>query len=281
MNTKLWIGSLLFVPTGCTFHSERAAAHGEKAHREEAGEREEYGEEEEGEEEENEHESREHAPGRAAEEQAREHRTVESTVILGFDQDPVAALPAGWRIQGTNQKGPLATWKVVEDPSAPSSPRALALTATNHESGGTFNLCWTDRERFSDGAIEVSLKPVSGSEDRGGGPIWRVQDANNYYICRANPLESNFRVYYVKDGSRKQLASANAEIASGVWHRIRIEHSGEQITCYLDGKKLLDASDDHLPQSGGVGLWTKADAVTTFDDIHVEHYAAAGTGTGK
>jgi hypothetical protein len=146
----------------------------------------------------------------------------------------------------------------------------LSLTKTNHESGSTFNLCWTDGLRFKEGRITVSLKPNTGQEDQGGGPIWRVQDKDNYYICRANPLESNFRVYYVKDGSRTQLATANVTIPSGRWHTIAIEHRGDKIVCSLNGEKLLEATDNHFPDAGGVGLWTKSDAASSFDDLEIE-----------
>ena len=113
------------------------------------------------------------------------------------------------------------------------------------------------------------MKPVSGEEDQGGGPIWRLQDKDNYYVCRANPLEGNFRLYVVQDGERKQLADAVAEIAAGQWHAIRVEHNGNRIECWLDGEKLLETIDDSLPAAGGFGFWTKADAVTFFDDLRV------------
>ncbi len=189
---------------------------------------------------------------------------------VGFDDVPEGALPEGWRIGGTHQVGPLASWQVALDPSAPTPPHALALTASTHGSEGTFNLCWTDRVTFADGTIEVAFRAVAGEVDQGGGPIWRVQGADDYYVCRANPLESNFRVYYVAGGSRHQLASAPVEIRSGTWHRIRVEHVGNHVACFLDGEKLLEAIDDHLSAPGGVGLWTKADAVTSFDDLRVE-----------
>ncbi len=146
----------------------------------------------------------------------------------------------------------------------------LALTEPNHDSGRTFNLCWTDRVRFQDGLIELAFKPVAGEDDQGGGPIWRVQDERNYYVCRANPLEGNFRLYYVKDGQRTQLASADVEIQSGIWHTIDVQHTGKRIVCCLDRKEMIEATDDHLPEPGGVGLWTKADAVTSFDDFSIE-----------
>lgn len=189
--------------------------------------------------------------------------------VFDFDREKPGALPVGWKAEGTQQHGPVATWSVSADGTAPSKPNVLALTNAQQGSDDTFNLCWTDRVRFQDGRVELALKAVSGEVDQGGGPIWRVQDKNNYYICRANPLESNLRVYYVKDGARKQLATASIEIPSGTWMTIAIEHRGSRIVCFLNGAKLLEATDEHLPAAGGVGVWTKADSLAHFDDLVV------------
>lgn len=197
-------------------------------------------------------------------------RSPKSPDAISFDDRAVGSVPPGWRIGGTRQgQGPLAEWRVIADPTAPTPPNALALTASGHGQDQTYNLCWTDSIRFGDGRISVRFKSVAGEVDQGGGPIWRVRDADNYYICRANPLESNFRVYKVVDGTRKQLATASVEVASGGWHTIEIEHIGHHIVCTLNGTTRIEATDSALPEAGGVGLWTKADAVTSFDNLRV------------
>ncbi len=193
----------------------------------------------------------------------------DAVIRFNLDADRAGGLPEGWKAEGTNQKGPVATWRVAEAAGAPSAPNVLALESVNHESGGTFNLCWTDRAKFRDGAIEVKVLARAGEEDRGGGPMWRVKDRDNYMVARWNPLEENFRVYYVKDGARKQLASAKVAAAPDQWHTIRVEQRGTSVTCSLDGKVLLEATDDHVPGEGGVGVWTKADAASSFDDLTI------------
>lgn len=193
-----------------------------------------------------------------------------SEVDEDFEEIPAGSLPEGWKVESTGSAAEPASWSVVADDTAPSKGHALALTKTNHHSSGAFNLCWTDSILFQDGSIEVSMKPVSGKEDQGGGLVWRVRDQDDYYVCRANPLEGNFRVYVVEDGKRRQLASADVEISAGAWHRIRVEQDGEHIVCSLDGKQLLDANDPTFPGEGGVGFWTKADAVSSFDDLAVK-----------
>jgi len=187
-----------------------------------------------------------------------------------FDDVPVGKLPVGWKVDATNRKGPLATWQVIKDTTAPSGDHVLAMTSPNHKFGGTFNICWTDTGSFLDGEIEVRFKAVKGKEDQGGGVIWRVQDKENYYIARFNPLEDNFRIYYVRDGARKTLADARIALPAGKWHTLRIVQRGIHFEGYLNGKKLLDGTDKLFTKPGGVGLWTKADAVTSFDDFTVK-----------
>jgi hypothetical protein len=196
-------------------------------------------------------------------------------IVLNFDKDAKGTLPEGWKAEGTDQKGPVATWEIVDDKTAPTQPNALALAKTNHTSGNTFNICWTDTIKFKDGAIEVKFKPVSGKEDQGGGLIWRVKDKDNYMIARMNPLEDNFRVYYVKDGSRHQIESAKASVKAGTWHTLKIEQHGDHVACFLNGKEYLNSTDDHIKAEGGIGLWTKSDAITTFDDLTISPGALA------
>lgn len=182
----------------------------------------------------------------------------------GFDGDL-----AGWRAASTGGSGPDATWTAQVDAEAISPTRVLSLTAPNHTAEDRFNLYWSAGMQFRDGRLGVAVRADGGSVDQGGGPIWRVQDADNYYVCRFNPLESNYRVYVVQGGVRRQLATALVTARQGQWHRIEVEHEGDQITCWLDGNKLLAVRDGTIAGVGGVGLWTKADARTSFDDLFV------------
>lgn len=183
--------------------------------------------------------------------------------------DSSKELPIGWKAEATNQQGPLATWRIIKDGTAPSRENTLAMISPNHDSSGTFNIFWTKDIRFLDGSIEVYFKALKGKEDQGGGVIWRVQDKNNYYIARFNPLEDNFRIYTVHGGVRKTLASGKIALPAGKWHSLKIVQQGNQFRGYLNGKKILDGADDLFTHPGGVGLWTKADAVTSFDNFSV------------
>ncbi len=192
-----------------------------------------------------------------------------ATMLWNFDSVSLGDLPRGWKVEATGRQSPLATWEVIEDTTAPSPPKVLSLTRVNHRSWGTFNLCWTRGVSFLDGEITVKLKANSGRIDQGGGVMWRVQDRNNYYVARFNPLEDNFRAYYVKNGVRHQVASAQVHLPPGQWVTMRVIQKGEAFRCYLNGRLLLQGSLNVFAGPGGVGLWTKADAATSFDDFTV------------
>lgn len=187
--------------------------------------------------------------------------------MWSFEKNKVGSVPKGWKVAETNGKGKTATWKVVSDGA--KSKKAVAITE-NKNSGSTYNLLIAEETNYKDLEIELKIKSISGKQDQGGGPIWRVKDANNYYIARWNPLENNLRIYYVKDGRRKQLASVDIKTDSSKWHEFEIEHVGNKIVAEFDDKKVLEVKDSTFTDGGMVGLWTKADAVTGFDDFEIK-----------
>jgi hypothetical protein len=185
-----------------------------------------------------------------------------------FESAPVGALPKGWTAAKTGE-GEGSVWKIVEDPTAPKGARALAQTAEGP--GQLYNLCVHDESNFKDVEISVAFKSVKGEGDQGGGVVWRFSDPKNYYIARYNPLESNYRVYKVVDGKRTQLATVGGlKLAASEWHTLSIRMKENEITCSLDGQKHLEAKDDTFTKAGKVGLWTKADAQTFFDDFQAK-----------
>jgi hypothetical protein len=178
---------------------------------------------------------------------------------FNFDTDRTGTIASTF----TNDVG---DWKVVTDNDAPSKPNALAQLARS--SGPTFNIALASDTNYKDVDISVSMKAIAGNTDQGGGLVWRAKDARNYYIARYNPLEDNYRVYKVQDGRRSELQSANIRKSPG-WHALRITMVGDRIECYYDGRKYLDVKDVTFTTAGRIGLWTKADAQTHFDNLTV------------
>lgn len=190
-------------------------------------------------------------------------------VAWTFDEPAGGEPPAGWRIEQTNPRDDPARWAVTSDSSTDSGNQTLTLADPGDAEGSTYNVAWTDEVAFRDGRLEVRVRAGSGREDQGGGPVWRVQDRDNYYIARWNPLEDNFRLYYVRNGERRQLESANVDLSAEDWHTLAIETRDDRITGYLNGRRMWETTDDTFSRAGGVGVWTKADAATSFDDLRV------------
>ncbi len=197
------------------------------------------------------------------------------------------ARPDGWRTEATlagrgGEGGVPAQWWFA--PKADGTPDEAAphITVIPLPQDQTYNIFWKREPRLADVAISVRVRARSGVVDQGGGPMWRVQDRDNYYICRINPLESNFRVYKVVGGVRTQLGSVKVEspaassAAPGAWHTITVRHVGERIVCAVDGAAVLDVTDAAITQPGGVGVWTKADAVTSFEKLTVTPATSPG-----
>jgi hypothetical protein len=121
----------------------------------------------------------------------------------------------------------------------------------------------------------VKFKPISGREDASGGIVFRFT-SGKYYVVRANALEDNFRLYYY-DRGRHQLASARVKAPTlGRWHTLRVVAVGDHVQAWLDGTQRLDHRDSRF-QSGRVGLWTKADSITAFDDLTIRGVRAGGS----
>jgi hypothetical protein len=186
-----------------------------------------------------------------------------------FEDVEPGKLPAGWSVAETEPAGTTAVWRVEKDAQAAGGERSLKL-AENKNSGGTYNLCLHEKPWPADLEMDVKLRADGGTEDQGGGLVWRLKDVNNYYIARWNPLERNIRVYKVQNMKRTQFATANVDNDPKAWHLMKIEMRGKKITVQLDGKTYLEHEDGTFPDGGKIGFWTKADARTSFDDLEVE-----------
>jgi hypothetical protein len=179
---------------------------------------------------------------------------------ITFDQEAVGSVPGGW-IAGVTGRG-MPKWAVETDSTAPSAPNVLKQSGA-----GAFPWCVKKETALIDGVVEVKLKPISGKEDQAGGLVWRWKDGDNYYVARANALENNVSLYYTQNGRRNTIKYVDAPVAKNRWHTLRVEFVGKRIRVSLDGKVYIEVEDERISGPGAVGVWTKADSVTLFDDF--------------
>ena len=177
-----------------------------------------------------------------------------------FDKAGLGALPQGWKTGVTGQG--TGYWAVNPDPSAPSAPHVFTQMGQ-----GTFPWAMKEGTAISDGFVEVKFKAISGKEDQAGGLMWRWKDGNNYYVARANALENNVSLYYTANGRRNTIKYVKAPVPLNTWHTLRVDFTGNVIKVSLNGKRYIEEKDNHITGSGAVGLWTKADSITAFDDF--------------
>ena len=179
---------------------------------------------------------------------------------VNFDDLKTGAPPPGWTATKTGKGA--AKWAVVADDSAPSKPNVLKQSGE-----ATYPVCLKNDTSLKDGFVEVKFKPISGKEDQAGGVIWRCKDADNYYIARANALEDNVTIYHTIKGRRTEKKRTQMKVSSHEWHTLRVDFRGNHFTVTFDGKKAIEWDDKTFTEAGMVGVWTKADSVTLFDDF--------------
>lgn len=184
--------------------------------------------------------------------------------VENFDKVKTGELPKGWSC-GITGDGK-ADWQVVEEADAPSGPNVL-------KQSGTAKYCWCVNTNLAvkNGRLLVKIKPISGREDEAGGLIWRFQDANNYYVARANAAENNVTIYKTVGGVRKEYGRTTMSVAPRRWHTLQVEFNGPHFTVLFDGEFALAWDDDEFTNAGPAGVWTKADSVTEFDDFRWEN----------
>jgi hypothetical protein len=185
---------------------------------------------------------------------------------VSFDTYPVGAAPKGWTLTMTGRGAP--KWTVERDDTAPLKGQVLKQSGK-----ATYPLALKDGTSIKDGFVEVKFKPISGSEDRAGGLVWRARDADNYYVVRANALEDNVVLYKTVNGVRSSLDIVGRKGGYGVkvpvpanqWHTLRVEFAGARFKVAFNDRELFEVEDATFAEAGMVGLWTKADSVTAFN----------------
>jgi hypothetical protein len=179
------------------------------------------------------------------------------TYVWNFDSDAAGGSPAGFAAV-------LGDWTVAADATAPSLPNVLRQTGAF--GSGDFPRIFVTDVSFADLSVSVRCRPESGSTDEACGLMFRLVDEDNYFITRANALEGNVRLYKVVGGARLQIGSAAAPVTAGEWHTLAATACGSALTVSWDGAALISL-DDATFAGGKIGLWTKADSVTAFDDL--------------
>ena len=189
--------------------------------------------------------------------------------IVSFENERLAPLQMAGQPPCTGTGNP--KWTIEHDQTAPSKPKIVKQSGR-----ATYPLLLKDGTSIKDGFVEIKFKAIAGSEDRAAGLVWRARDADNYYVVRANALEDNVVLYKTVRGARSPLDivgrkggyGTNVSVPANQWLHLRVDFGGSRFRVIYNGKQLFEVEDATFSDAGKVGLWTKADSVTLFDDIN-------------
>ena len=195
--------------------------------------------------------------------------------VIDFESDKVGQAPAAFSF-GLTGNGRQGVWVVRKDEAAAERGHVLAQTDADRTSY-RFPVAVFNDVTTKDVDISVRFRPVSGGVDQAAGLVWRYQDANNYYIVRANALEGNVVLYKVENGKRTDLPlkgsgrtyGKKANVPKNTWSQMGVTVRGPLFTVSVNGQGLYEVEDTTFTSPGKVGVWTKADSVTYFDDLTV------------
>jgi hypothetical protein len=199
-------------------------------------------------------------------------KLIKDTTFTFADCD-LNKLPDGWSQYYTGKNGEKPNWQVVDD-----NGNKVLVQLTKNNPNYHFNDIVFDNIITKNVELQVRIKAVSGNKDQGGGFIWRFTDADNYYVVRENPLEDNVVLYKVENGERTDLPLLNKGRTYGVsvdklgngWNTLKLKVENNLFTVYLNNKQIFQVKDNTFKNTGKTGLWTKADAVSYFDNFNVK-----------
>jgi hypothetical protein len=191
-----------------------------------------------------------------------------SNHAVSFESIRTGAVPEGWTATLTGSGE--SRWTVESDETAPSKSKVLKQSGR-----ATYPLLLKNDTSIKDGFVEMKFKAVAGSQDRAAGIVWRAKDANNYYVTRANALEDNVVLYKTVNGVRSPLDivgrkggyGIDVKVPANTWHSLRIDFKGSRFRVSFNGRQAFEVEDSTFMEAGKVGLWTKADSVTLFDEV--------------
>ncbi|HEV3329696.1 MAG TPA: hypothetical protein VG096_01865 [Bryobacteraceae bacterium] len=196
--------------------------------------------------------------------------------IVNFDRGPLGKMPPGWTAAMTN-RGAAPQWEIRKDPSAPTQPYVFAQISTD-PNRDRLPLAIFDSVSLRDADISVRLKAVSGREDQGGGLVFRYLDEKNYYVVRADALHDDVALYKIENGRCSPIVprgqppsqvGVKRDFLPNTWHILKVSVRGNRFQVYVNHRRILQVEDSTYRGPGKVGLSTKADSVTYFDDFRV------------
>lgn len=139
------------------------------------------------------------------------------------------------------------------------------------EAPGAFPLAVVrDVKDFQSGRLSVRFKLVDGATDQTAGIMFNLKPDGTYTYARYNTKDGNVAIWKFENGERAVLkhGEVHEQLPKGEWHTLTVVIAGATVTASANSR-LAASHTLEVPVSGRLGVWTKADSVTSFRDFLV------------
>ena len=125
-------------------------------------------------------------------------------------------------------------------------------------------------EDFRDGEMSMRFQIIDGQLDQCAGILFNLKPNGDYLTVRFNGKEDNLVLWTFNKGKRSfvKRGSEDMPLPLKQWESMRVVIKGTKLEGYLNGKLLLEYTLAE-PVSGKVGVWSKTDSVSYFDEFTV------------
>lgn len=185
-----------------------------------------------------------------------------SETVRTFDDEPPGRPPAGFSFRVTRDASP-AKWLLQRD-----GTNGFLAHVGDPSARARFSLAILDDTAA--GAEWVSVRARMAGPDGTLGVLWRVQDADNYYLAKLDLSRQDIGLYRVVRGNRVRIEGEDdLELDPNAWHTLKVVQDGDSLRVYIGGIRVLRARDRTFGTSGAAGVWCTGDAVAHFDDVKI------------
>lgn len=185
-----------------------------------------------------------------------------SDTVRFFDDEPAGRPPSGFSFRVTRNASP-AKWLVQRE-----AANGFLAHVGEPSAKARFSLALVDDPAA--GADWVSVRARMAGGHGALGLLWKVQDADNYYLAKLDLARQDIGLYRVVRGNRVRIEGEDdLELDPSAWHTLKVVQEGDSIRVYLGGIRVLRARDRTFEKPGAAGVWCTGDAVAHFDDVKI------------
>ena len=183
---------------------------------------------------------------------------------MTFEKQKAGSIPQFWRqVTGSGR------WQVTNDYSSSGVTGIMYSRDDQGSKRPSVFVLDPEHVRYADVDLSVRVRLGDSLSDSGGGVVWHYQDTNNFYSAT---LSGNgyVEVFRTRHGKRQRLVAARSALKPELgWPRVRVVHQGDEITLFVNDRRVVAAREPSIFKIGKVGLVSSARHLG-LDDFQVK-----------